>query len=57
MKIDFFLVLATNKRLSNLILKYNWDIGAAIIVKIDAKIEDVPPTLLKTSRSPWDFQL
>ena len=50
--IDLLLVFATKRRCRSLILKYNSEIGAAKIAKIDAIIDDVPPTSLNRSNRP-----
>jgi hypothetical protein len=48
----FIFSFATNRRWRILILKYNSEIGPAIIAKIDAIIEDVPPTSPNKSKRP-----
>ena len=52
MKIELFLDLAIYRRRSILILKNNWDNGAARIANKGEIIEDIPPTNSKTSKSP-----
>jgi len=55
MNILLFFVLAIKRSLSILILNSNWEIGEAKIEKKVAKIEAIPPTSLKTSKSPYVF--
>jgi len=52
MKIDLFLVLATNSRWSIFILKYNSDKGVIKTVKIVATRDVIPPTSPNAFNSP-----